>query len=334
VNPTIKDVAQLAKTSKSTVSRYLNGQSVKKEKEEVLKEAIKQLNYHPNVNARRLVQNRTQVIGIVADDISNNFYAGILRGIEKVTNRQGYRCVYYSGTSNHETEIDFLDLVHEGQVDGLILISFMKRPSELFEKIRDIKIPVVLVGDNGNSETVDSVDVDNEVGIIQIGRYLHRIGHKKMAFIAGPEEAAATEYRTHGFKKALRELGLEYRPEWFATSDWSKEGGYKAMKELLNVGGFTAVIASNDETAIGALLYAHELGFRIPKDFSLVGFDDIEVSRWIYPTLTTVRQPLNQIGQKVAQGLVEKVEGRNELSEKRLLIKPELIVRHSCTGLL
>lgn len=334
MNPTINDVARLAKTSKSTVSRYLNGQSVKQETGELLKSAIKELDYHPNVNARRLVRNRTQEIGIVVDDISNIFYSAILRGIEKVTNHCGYRCVYFSGTSNHQSEIDFLNLVQERQVDGLILISFLKRPPELFERIRNIQIPIVLVGDSEDADSIDSVDVDNEVGIIRIGRYLNRIGHKKMAFIQGPEELAATEHRTNGFKKVLNKLGLEYRPEWVVPSDWSKDGGFKAMKELLDVGGFSAVIASNDETAIGALLYAHELGFNIPRDFSLVGFDDIEVSRWIYPTLTTVRQPLYEIGQKVTEALVRKVEGKNELLSKRLLLEPELIVRHSCMNLL
>lgn len=333
MNPTIIDVAKLAKTSKSTVSRYLNGQSVKRETEESLKLAIKELNYHPNVNARRLVQNRTQVIGVVADDISNNFYAGILRGIEKVTNHHGYRCVYYSGTSNYQSELEFIDLIQEGQVDGLILLSFSKRPNELFEKIRDITMPIVLVGDGGDDAGhVFSVDVDNEFGIKEVVRYLYRIGHRKMAFISGPDKLSATQYRTQGYVTALGQLDLEVNSSWIVRSDWSKEGGYRAMKELLNIGGFTSVIASNDETAIGALLCAHELGFRIPKDFSIVGFDDIEVSRWIYPTLTTVRQPLNQMGQKAAEGLIMKIEAK-EGTEQRLLIEPELIVRHSSMNL-
>ncbi|MFC0472131.1 LacI family DNA-binding transcriptional regulator [Halalkalibacter kiskunsagensis] len=334
MNPTIKDVARLARTSKSTVSRYLNGQPVKKNTEEALKSAIKELDYHPNINARRLVQSRTQVVGIVADDISNNFYSGILRGIEKVTNAHRYHCVYYSGTSNHQSEIDFLDLVQEGQVDGLIFISFSKRSQELLERIRDITIPIVLVGDGEADQQILSVDVDNQYGIHELIHYLHRIGHEKVAFIAGPNDIAATEYRTKGYKNALEELGLEYKREWIVGSDWSKEGGYKAMKELLKFGGFTALVASNDETAIGALLCAHELGFRVPQDFSIVGFDDIEIARWIYPTLTTIRQPLYEMGEKAADGLINIMKNTDEVMKERVLIRPELIVRNSCKNLL
>ncbi|SFJ51091.1 transcriptional regulator, LacI family [Halobacillus dabanensis] len=337
MNPTIHDVARLSKTSKSTVSRYLNGQPVKKRTEETLKAAIKELGYHPNVNARRLVKNSTQTIGVVVDDISNNFYSGILRGIEKVANLHNYQCVYYNGVSHRQGEFGFLNLAHERQVDGLILISFLKRSPELFEKIKDLSMPVALIGDGGEGirdHGLLSVDVNNEHGIKEIVHYLNRIGHKEIAFIAGPDEFSATSQRITGYKKALKELGLTLQPSWIVPSDWSKEGGYKAMSELINKGGMTAVIASNDETAIGALLCTHELGFRVPKHFSIAGFDDIEVSSWVYPPLTTVKQPLYQIGIEATEGLVKKMKNKEAPLQGRRLIEPNLVVRDSCMNLL
>ncbi|GIN69780.1 LacI family transcriptional regulator [Bacillus sp. J14TS2] len=332
MNPTINDVAKVAKTSKSTVSRYLNGYSVKKETEEALKRAIKELNYHPNVNARRLVKNNTQVIGVVVDDITNIFYAGILRGIEQVANQCGYQCAYYSRTSHYQGEFGFLDLALERQVDGLIYISFLKHSAELLEKIQKLPIPVILVGGTEKGrhiENVFSVDIDNEMGVKEIVHYLYRIGHRNIAYITGPEEFSATFWRRKGYEDALKELKLDYKPEWVIPSDWSEEGGHWAMRELLKVNGFTSVIASNDEMAIGALLCAHELGFRVPKDFSIVGFDDIEVAKWVYPPLTTVKQPLSQMGEVAANALVKKLNDE-EFAQKYVLIQPKLIVRHSC----
>ncbi|MFS0613439.1 LacI family DNA-binding transcriptional regulator [Lederbergia ruris] len=332
MNPTINDVARVAKTSKSTVSRYLNGYNVKRETEEALKRAIKELNYHPNVNARRLVKNNTQVIGVVVDDITNIFYAGILRGIEQVTNKCGYQCAYYSRTSNYQGEFGFLDLALERQVDGLIFISFLKFPQDLLERIQKLAIPVILVGGadkSGQVENIFSVDVDNEKGVKEIVQYLHRIGHEKIAYITGPEEFSATYWRRKGYVETLKELELECNPSWIIPSDWSEEGGHQAMRELLKVKGFTAVIASNDEMAIGALLCAHELGYLVPKDLSIVGFDDIEVAKWVYPPLTTVKQPLFQMGEEAAKALVKKLTGE-ELLEQLVLIEPKLVIRHSC----
>lgn len=330
MTPTIKDVARLANTSKSTVSRYLNGKPVKKKTEEALKKAIKELNYHPNMNARRLVMNRTQVIGIVVDDISNNFYSSILKGIREVADRIGFDCVFYTWNLNHKKEADFLNLLYEEQVDGLIFLSFAKRNPEDVEKMKNCPFAVVLIGDDAGVQGVRSIDVNNFGGVVEAVHYLHRIGHRKLAYISGPEAAGATDERTEGFTKALEELDLKRDPNLIVPSDWSNEGGYLAMKRLLEVGGFTAVVASNDESAIGALGAANEQGYSVPKDFSIVGFDDIEISSWIYPSLTTVRQPFKEMGYTAAEELFKEMDG-NELSEQpRILLEPGLIIRHSC----
>ncbi|SFE18740.1 LacI family transcriptional regulator [Paenibacillus catalpae] len=329
--PTIHDVARLAGTSKSTVSRYLNGQQVKKATQEALEKAIKELNFHRNANARRLVLDRTNIIAVVVDNISNIFYSGIIRGIETVANMKGYNCIFLSWTSNYEDEISFLNMLYEGQVDGVILVSFQKRTREDLVLIRDSDYPIALIGDHGEMNDIFSVDVDNAAGVYEIVEYLHGLGHRDIAYISGPDHAAANKYRFKGYLQAMETLGMNYHPEWVVQSDWSNQGGYQAMQKLLQAKGFTAVVASNDETAIGALRATQEHGINVPKQMSIVGFDDITISEWVYPSLTTVRQPFQDIGMKAAHGLFQKIEdNENAEPDNHYLLKPRLIIRDSC----
>ncbi|WP_223591788.1 LacI family DNA-binding transcriptional regulator [Neobacillus bataviensis] len=330
MSPTIKDVAKLANTSKSTVSRYLNGLPVKKETEEALKKAIKELNYHRNENARRLVVSKTQTIGIVVDSMTNLFYPMIFRGIEEIASEKGFNCVFYSMASNKYNESYFQNLYFEGHVDGILMISFRKRNQQDLLEIADADFPVVVFGDSADVENLVSVDVDNYFGISELVRYLSRIGHRKIAYISGPSAAAATQCRLAGYLETMSQLGLEVNPEWIIPTNWSNEDGYHAMNRLLAIGDFTAVVASNDETAIGALRAVQERGFNVPSDLSITGFDDITLSSWTYPTLTTVKQPFFEMGKKAASELFKRMDEGEEYTPMRHLLKPELIIRDSC----
>ncbi|MDQ0897991.1 LacI family DNA-binding transcriptional regulator [Paenibacillus sp. V4I7] len=332
MNPTIHDVARVANTSKSTVSRYLNGQKVKKATEEALERAIITLNYHRNENARRLVMSRTNTIGIVVDNISNIFYSGIIRGIEAVAIKKGYNCIFYSGTSNAKQEASFLHLLFEGQVDGIILLSFQKRDPLELERMMDVPYPLALIGDHGEMDGLFSVDIDNASGVADLVTYLHELGHRRVAYISGPAHMGPIKYRLKGLQQKMHELHIEFRPEWVVSSDWTNQGGYEAMKELLKEEGFTAVIASSDETAIGALRALQEQGIQVPNQMSIVGFDDITLSSWVSPPLTTVRQPLQDVGMKAAEGLFAQIEGE-EVERTSHLFKPTLMIRQSCTKL-
>lgn len=330
--PTIHDVAKLANTSKSTVSRYLNGQKVKKTTQAALDRAIRELNFHRNAHARRLVTSKTFTIGIAIDDISNVFYSGMIKGIEDAVKKEGYNCIYYSWTSNFNREISFLDLLYEGQIDGLILVSFRRRQEEELQKIRESPLPVVLIGDRGGKDGIFSVDVDNAFGVSELVAYLHSIGHRNMAYITGPDHAAASKYRLKGYIDTLGALGIPYRSEWVVTSDWSNQGGYEAMLEINGLEGITAVLASNDETAVGAMRAIQESGRSVPEHMSIVGFDDISIAQWVYPALTTVRQPFFEIGNKAAAGLFDKIHGRPHAESASHLLRPKLIIRNSCAN--
>ncbi|MFC6552270.1 LacI family DNA-binding transcriptional regulator [Cohnella cellulosilytica] len=329
MGPTIHDVARLANTSKSTVSRYLNGQQVKKATQEALEKAIKELNFHRNANARRLVMDKTYTIGIVIDDISNTFYSGIIKGIEEVAGKNGYNCIFLSWTSNYDNEISFLNLMYEGQVDGVIMVSFRKRSREDLQRIKEAEYPIALIGDHGEMDGIFSVDVDNAAGIAEVVSYLHRIGHREIAYISGPDTVSASKYRFKGYRQTLDSLQLEYNPDWVVESDWSNQGGYAAIERILEQPDITAVVASSDETAIGAMRRIQESGRNVPKDMSIVGFDDVTVASWVYPSLTTVRQPFRDIGMMAAEGLFRKIAGE-EVELRSHLLKPRLIIRDSC----
>lgn len=334
MNPTIHDVAKLANTSKSTVSRFLNGKRVRKDTEEALKRAIEELNFHRNVNARRLVLNRTQTIAVVLDDITNAFYSKIIRGIEQVVSQHGYNCMYLSWTTHYRSESTFLNMFREGQVDGIIFISFQKRTPETLKQLRDCGYPVSLVGDWAGEDGVFAVDVDNSAGIRELVAYLNRIGHERIAYISGPDNNAATKWRFEGYTEKMKELGLAYEPGWVVEAEWSNEGGYRAMEKLLAVGGFTAVIGSNDAQALGALRAVQERGYQVPRDLSIAGFDDIPIAAWTYPPLTTIRQPFIQIGVMAATGLFAMLESEHDETPQHChLLQPELIIRQSCSAI-
>lgn len=328
---TIRDVAKLANTSKSTVSRYLNGQQIGKEARESIERVIEEIDYHRNVNARRLVTSKTLTIGVVVEEITNVYYTNILRGIEQIANEKKFNCVFYSWSSNLNDEASFLDLLPEGQVDGLILISFKKRNPSLLNKIEDSDYPIVLIGDSSTKDKVFAVDIDNSLGISEIIKHLYHTGHQKIAYISGPDESAATTTRLESYKSTMREMGLYVNPEFIIASEWTNESGYLKMKELLTMGGFTAVVASSDETAIGAIQAIKEAGLQIPEEISVVGFDDIPVAKWVYPSLSTVSQPLLEIGIVAAKGLFNRIENKKSIVMKKVLLNPKLVIRQSST---
>lgn len=334
-NPTIKDVAREANTSKSTVSRFLNGTKVKKETEIALEKAIKKLNYFPNANARRLVSDSTKVVGVIVDDISNFFYSDILRGIEEVINQFGIHCAYYSRTSYFQGEWGFMDLAREKQVDGLIVVSFLNRSQTFIKQIKELQLPVALIGDADFEDDIFSVDVNNQLGLEQLVHYLVQAGHKNIAYIEGPDEFSATHWRKKGYKEALIQFGLNYHPDYVYKSDWTEPGGYQAMEKILENKDITAVIASNDEMAIGAIRCAQEQSYRVPHDISVAGFDDIVVAKWIYPALTTVKQPTFQMGKKATEFMVSHLDSKagDPVKKERHLLDPALIVRQSCRNM-
>lgn len=324
---TIIDIANLANTSKSTVSRYLNGENVRPATAEAIEEAIEKLDFRPNINARRLVTNKTNVIGVVLDDISNSYYSDMLSGIQAVAGRKGYVCTFYSRASNNKKETDYLNLFREGQVDGLLLGTFQVRDPEEVKVLAESGYPIVLIGDNADNKNIDYVDVDNKQGTIEEVNYLYALGHRKIAYLRGPKNMSGANRRAEGFIEGMTNLGLD--PNMMIDVEWTVEGGYEATRKLLRDQSFTALLCSNEFCAYGAITALKDAGLRVPSDVSVAAFDDGTLAMFTEPTITTVKQPFRNLGEMAVKLIVDSINSAST-AKARILLHPPIIERESC----
>lgn len=327
---TIIDIANLANTSKSTVSRYLNGQSVKPATEQAIEDAIKKLNYRPNINARRLVTNKTNVIGVVLDDIANVYYSELLSGIQAIAGKNNYVCTFYSRASNNKSETDYLNLFIEGQIDGLIMGTFQIRTSEIVNTLAESGYPIVLIGDNAGNKNIDSVDVDNEQGTIDEIQYLYSLGHRQIAYLRGPQNMSGANYRAEGFIKGMKKLNLD--PRMIVNCEWSVKGGYEAAKHLIKNEKFTALLCSNEYCAYGAITAMKDEGIKVPNDISVAAFDEGTLAMYTEPSITTIKQPFRSLGEMAVKLLIDIIN--NESTAKTsILLHPSMVERASCDAI-
>ncbi len=330
---TIIDIARLAGTSKSTVSRFLTGGIVKKETASSIEEAITSLRYTPNVNARRLVQSKTQVIGVVFDDISMYYYAEIMQGIQQVANQSQYVCNFFSRANCNRSEADFLSLFAQGQVDGIIFATFRQRNAQEIADIATSGLPVVLLGSPANHPGISHVDVDNRLGISELVHYLHGLGHERIAYLNGPEEMPAAVSRLDGYLQGLSACKLPCLGGLVVDTPWSVIGGESALASLLaQPESFTALICSNEFCAFGAARALQAVGRRIPQDVSIVGFDDSPLLQYATPGITTLRQPFAQMGQMAVKQLMANIQDPQAIPAS-IYLQPQLMQRASCAPL-
>ncbi len=327
--PKILDIAKQANTSKSTVSRYLNGGKVKESTAKAIDQAVKGLNYHPNINARRLVTSKTNVIGVVLDDISNIYYSQVLSGIQKTASERGFVCTFHSRAFNQKTEADYLELFYSGQIDGLILGTFQVRENKTIQTLADSGFPIVLIGDSVGNKTVNSIDIDNKQGTIIQVNYLYELGHRSIAYLRGPSHLSSANFRAEGFLKGMRLLSLD--TELIMDSVWTVEGGFEATQKLLSYGKkFTALLCSNEYSAFGAMEALKAAGIQIPGQVCVGAFDDGILTQVAQPSLTTIRQPFKTLGETALKQLLDCISNP-EAPTSSILIQPDLIKRSSTT---
>ncbi len=327
--PTIKDIAREAGVSIATVSRTINGEDgVGPKTRERIQAIARRLNYFPNLSARSLVARRPNAIGIVIPRtsefaFSNPYYSEILKGIEKKTRESGHYLVF----SFAEEECYARMVQHQLAAGVIVLANRMDDPR--VEEAWRMKIPLVLIPGNSRQPGIPSVDVDNRDAACQAVRHLVHLGHRRIAFINGPANSKYSLERLDGYRKGLKENGLTLQKGWVLGSDFTQQGGYEGMKKLLSLQAPpTAVLVINDFSAMGALRAARELGWRVPKDISIVGFGDIPFSSMADPPLTTIREPFQQMGMEAAGILLNRVSGKKHAYRHRTL-SVELVIRDS-----
>ncbi len=331
--PTIRDVAAYARVSASTVSHVLNAtRFVEPETEERVRAAIEALGYRPNSVARSLRRRKTSTIGLLIPDISNPFFGDIARAIEDAGFSEGYNVILCNSDLSETKEMAYIEVLLSKQVDGLVLISSGNR-SDPLRAILDAGVPVVVADRELGGLPVDQVLVDNEHGGYLAGQYLVHLGHRNIACIAGPEGLTLSTERITGFRRALKEAGIELPDDAVIHGDFRYAGGEAAMHELLRQNdNLTAVFAANDTMAIGAINVLSRAGLRVPDDVSVIGFDNILQSTAIVPSITTIAQPVAELGQSSVSLLLKRIR-QPTVPPSRVLLQTRLVERESCRAL-
>lgn len=326
---TIKDIAKKAGVSITTVSKVINNkdESISDETRNRVKDIIKELNYQPNALARGLITKKTKTIALVLPDITNPFFPDVARGVEDYSNKHGYNVFLCNTDDNYKKENDYINLLKEKRVDGIIFSS-ANSGSDKTKFIHKIDIPLVAIDRAYNENECFGIFTDNLTGGYIAAKHLIDLNHKKIACITGPKEIRNSIERVNGYKKAIIEAGIELDESLIAYSDFKIDGGYKAGIELMKNKDITAIFACNDLMACGVYEAAYDMGLRIPDDISVVGFDDVQIIKALNPKLTTIKQPIYKIGQEAAKMLIKLIENK-KINENIINLDVELVTRGS-----
>lgn len=322
---TVKEIAAAANVSVATVSRALQRPEIVNEAtRQRIHDVVKRLGYTPNALARNLRTARTRLIVALLPDIANPFFSEVIRGIEQVAHENGYSVLLGETQGSLVREQAYADMVAARQADGIITMS----PRVPAIPIQG-RLPVVNACEYVKDAQVSSVYIDNVAAAGVAVDYLAMLGHRDIAFIAGPPSSPISVDREQGFRLALQRAKLPAQAALVAAGDFSIESGERAAELLLSQGKpFSAVFCSNDEMAIGAMRALVSHGLRVPEDVSVVGFDDIRFARYTSPPLTTVAQPKNALGREAMSMMLELLNDAEVPPRKRVL-SADLVVRGS-----
>lgn len=330
----IKDVARLAGVSVSTVSRVINGSAgVTPDKTKAVLTALEQTQYQPNTLARALVSKRSNCIGLMVGELGSPFFAQLMAEADAVISEKGRHLMMTSGHNDAAREAEALSLLQQRQCDGLIVHAKGLSDGALQSLAQGNK-PVVFINRRVPGYEDRSVCLDNEQGAYLATRHLLARGHRAISFIGSNlKQVSDTHEREAGYRRALQEYDLPFEPRRTALGYPDENGGSQAMATLLNQAkDCTAVLAYNDLMAAGAMGLLMDSGFRVPEDFSVVGFDDVDLCRFLRPQLTTVHYPIAEMSRRAAQWLLDKLDNHPQATAELLQFMPRLISRQSVTS--
>ncbi|GIL09121.1 MAG: transcriptional regulator [Chloroflexota bacterium] len=331
----LKDVAEKSGFSITTVSRALAGYSdVNNKTRQQIVEIAYSLGYQPNMVARQLRAQKTDTIGMIIPaydhQLSEDFFSELLIGVGYAAAQFGYDLLISARSSGDQMDA-YRCIVGGNRVDG-VLVARTCRNDPRIAYLKSLNHPFVVSGRSSPDEASDFpyIDADSQLGIRMMVNHLTALGHQRLALLLPPENIAYTPYRLNGYKEGLAEASLPYRDEYIIYSNLRREGGYAAAQHLLDRHpDVTAIVASNDPMALGAMLAVHERGLQVGRDIAVTGFDDIPAAEYANPPLSTVRQPIHTIGQRLTEMLI-KIIHNEPLDEPQILLTPELVIRGSC----
>ncbi|MCG9595483.1 substrate-binding domain-containing protein [Vibrio sp. Isolate25] len=325
---TMKDIARLAGVSTSTVSHVINkSRYVSEEISERVNKAAQELNYTPSALARSLKMNRTKTIGMLVTTSTNPFFGEVVKGVERSCYQQGYNLILCNTEGDNERMRESINTLLQKRVDGLILMcsSLEGERIDVFEKYPDI--PVVVMDWGPMLFTSDKIQDNSLRGGYMAAKHLIEAGHKEIGCITGPLVKHQAQMRYEGYKRALIEASLEFNPNWIIEADFECEGGHEAFIKMHAKGPLpSSIFVCNDMMAMGVINAANEKGIRIPQDLSIVGYDDIQISKFMTPALTTIHQPKYRLGKAAVEALLKKLDG-GETEPQVVQLEPTLIER-------
>lgn len=330
---TIKDVAREAGVSVGTASQALrHSPTVREATRRRVLAVAKRLRYQPSALARGLVTRRTHTVGLLISDIANPFFIRAVRAVEDVAQENGYNVILCNTDEDPAKETQYLQVLMEKRVDGIILAT----TAGSLRMVRDVRwrrIPLVLFDRELPGVATDIVKVDGLLGGRLATEHLLRLGHRRIAIIHGPVVRSTGAERLKGYLAALRAMGIRPAPELIREGNFKQDSGRELAQRLLDVSPPpTALFCTNNLMTVGALQTLQERGVRIPADLSLVGYDDMEWWTLTHPPLTTVGQPVYDLGREAMRLLLGQIDGGGRRRPQRVVLKPELILRESCAA--
>jgi len=330
----LRTLAEYLKLSPATVSVVVNdspaAKAIPKHTKDRVLQAARKLEYRPNFFARSLSLKRGFMVGVLVPEISEGYAASIMGGIEDHLLREGYFYFVASHRGQADLILEYPRMLIDRAVEGVILLN---TPA-----VQALPVPVVAISGHQRVRGVTNIGVDNKKATFAALEHLVQLGHTRIAFFKGHRRSSDTEYRWKGILQAVLKLGVEVRPELTVQLERDPanpgpsvpEEGYVNAQKLLATGQrFTALFAFNDISAIGAVRAFRDAGLKVPEDVSVVGFDDIQAAAYLTPRLTTVRQPLRQMGETAAKQLLERISNGNGRCPQVISLAPELVVRES-----
>lgn len=328
---TIYDVAEKAGVSISTVSRVINntGRISDKTRRMVLR-VMEEMDYHPNVHASALTGKKTNMIGLITPDISNPFFGELAKSIEDSAGVLGFHIIICSTDYQPEKETKYFSMLRQKQADGIIFATGLDHDDSVtaLDDIVKSGTPLAMITQDKPLAPMDVVIIDDFLGGYTAAEHLISLGHKKIACIVGNGSTTGERDRIRGFQKAMHEAGMTLDESLIIPTEYSLESGKQAAAELFDRDLPTAVFAFNDVLSCAAIQAARSRGIRVPEDLSVIGFDNTILAEMTAPPLTTISQPIREMGRRVVELLIDEIQGKKKAKSK-IILSPELVIRQS-----
>jgi LacI family transcriptional regulator len=332
MNVTLKDIAKLCGVSIATVSLVLNNKPnrISEATKKRIIDTAKEHQYHPNPMALSLVTRKSHVLGLIIPDVSNLFYTEFIRQVELEAAKHGYTIILGNTDEQGSREYEYVKTFLQRGLAGCILIhssiEMEKYDAKIVEVVKQSKLPFVLIDRQQKASNIKTLFIDQELGAYLATTHLLNLGHTKIGYISGSLDLDLSKMRYAGYKKALEEHNVPFDENLVEFGDWRPEGGHQAGLRLI-AKGVTGIFAANDMMAFGVYQAAFSMALRIPQDLSVIGFDDVSFASVVTPGLTTINQPMRQIGIDCVDTLVDMITRKSDVLSKNYT--PTLIVRSS-----